>query len=167
MDLRLLGATEGIEDEGIVLTKLIERRLILDEVDRYGVSDPPPAMIEQQLIEVRARFLGSADFQRTLDYSGYTVAHLRQILRDEARQDAYLDDRFSVIRMPSEAQLREYFEANRDEFVQSGRLLSFTRARLLVEQRLVENVRADMIGDWVAGLFRRAEVVRMFSVSPQ
>lgn len=80
--------------EAEALTRLIERRLALDEVDRYRQAPPPPARIDQDLAAIRARFVDEAAFRGLLAAVGLDLDDLRQILRDDARLEGYLADRF-------------------------------------------------------------------------
>ena len=161
IDLKLVDVAQDAEPEVTTLTRLIERWLILDQVDRYVVADPPAVIIERQLTDVRTSFSSEAAFVRALEQVGYTTDDLQQVLRDNARRDAYLEDRFAAVRLPSDDQLREYFEAHEDEFTQSGHPLTFAEARPFVLQRLAGELRIGMIAYWVEGLVRRAVVVRM------
>ena len=161
IDLKLVDVAQDAEPEATTLTRLVERWLILDQVDRYVVAGPPTAIIERQLTDVRTSFSSEAVFISALEQVGYTTDDLRQVLRDDIRRDAYLDDRFMAVRLPSDDQLREYFEAHEDEFMQSGRLVTFVEARPFVLQRLAAELRTGLIAEWVEGLVRRAEVVRM------
>ena len=165
IDLKLVDVAQDAEPEATTLTRLVERWLILDQVDRYVVADPPATIIERQLTEVRTSFSSEAAFISALEQVGYTTDDLRQVLRDNIRRDAYLEDRFMAVRLPSDDQLREYFEAHADEFTRSGRPLTFDEARPFVLQRLAAELRTGLIADWVEGLVRRAEVVRM-SIAP-
>lgn len=72
--------------EAGALTRLIERRLALDEADRYRPAPPPQARIEQDLTAIHARFADEAAFTRFLAAVGLDLDDLRQILRDDARQ---------------------------------------------------------------------------------
>ena len=120
LDLGLLTVEIGdpTERERAALTRLIERRLMLDEVNRYVPASPLPERIEQDLAHVRARFADRAAFDDLLDAVGLDLEDLRQILRDDARIEAYLANRFG------EPQAAE-------------------------------------VEDWIAGLERRAEVLRV------
>ena len=80
--------------EAGALTRLIERRLALDEADRYRPAPPPQARIEQDLTAIHARFADEAAFTRFLAAVGLDLDDLRQILRDDARLEGYLADRF-------------------------------------------------------------------------
>lgn len=82
------------ERERTALTRLIERRLVLDEVNRYLLAPLPPGSVEQALAGIRARFPDVETFDALLDAVGLNPDDLRQILRDDARIEAYLADRF-------------------------------------------------------------------------
>ena len=82
--------------ESAALGLLIERRLALDEVERYGPPPPPLERVERDLAVVRARFADDAEFARQLAVVGLNLDDLRQILQDDARLEAYLGDRFGL-----------------------------------------------------------------------
>lgn len=98
VDLQLTAAATDAEDRNArdeqVLTYLIERRLVLDEVDRYVVADPPAADVERRLAAVAARFRSGEELAAVLARVGYTTDDLRQVLQDDARRDAYVASRF-------------------------------------------------------------------------
>ena len=82
--------------ESAALGLLIERRLALDEVERYGPPPPPAERVRRDLAVVRARFADDAEFARQLAAVGLNLDDLGQILEDNARLEAYLGDRFGV-----------------------------------------------------------------------
>ena len=75
---------------------LVNRQLILDEVNRYAAPAPDPALLERRLSEVRARFPDAASLQRTLDATAMTELRLRDFVSDTLRIEAYLDQRFNA-----------------------------------------------------------------------
>jgi hypothetical protein len=78
-----------------ILTKLIDRELMLAEVERYGPAEPTPDLVDRELATVRARFASTSAYEATLARSGYDEKHLRETLRQELRLHAYLDQRFT------------------------------------------------------------------------
>ena len=153
------GAGQGSGDD--VLTYLIERRLVLDEVDRYVGADPPPADVERRLAALAERFPTEAAFEAALARVGYAADDLRQVLRDDMRREAYVANRFGAVPAPTEDQLRTFYDANRAGFTVEGRQLPFEEARPFVILRIAEERRAGLIGEWVAGLVRRGQVSRL------
>jgi hypothetical protein len=159
-ELGLVEAPETADPMAAVIERLIERTLILREVQRYAPSEPPDASIEESLARVRQRYETPLDFARVLEAGGFTSARLREWLRDDLRIDAYLGQRFASAGIPGEAELSAYYNRERAEFDALG--LSFEAAVPLVRDRLVAERRRELITDWVAGLRRRAEVVELY-----
>src|SRR5262249_19122123 len=79
-----------------VLSKLIDRELMIVEVDRSAPPEPDAASIDRQLAAVRARFVAAADFQAVLARAGIDEKHLRETLRQDLRIAEYLDQRFAA-----------------------------------------------------------------------
>jgi hypothetical protein len=77
-----------------ILSKLIDRELILEEVDRYAPPEPSAAAVSDEVAKVRARFPSPAAFGAALARSGIDERHVRETLRQELRMRAYLAQRF-------------------------------------------------------------------------
>ena len=108
--LGLITPVRAEDPEIEILTRLIERHLILAEVDRYVIEEPPPETIEQRLVEVQRRFATEAEFRDALAEAGLSEEDLREIVRDDTRTDVYLDRRFAAATQPTDA-------ARRDELI--------------------------------------------------
>ena len=80
---------------GSALAKLIDRQLVLAEVERYAPPDPPADAVERLLQSVRARFASPDAYAAALNRSGIDDARLRRTLRDQLRIETYLDQRFA------------------------------------------------------------------------
>ena len=79
----------------VVLTKLIDRELILAEVDRYAPPEPTAEAVDREVQRVRARFESQEALDAALARSGIDEKHLRETLRQDLRMRAYLDQRFT------------------------------------------------------------------------
>jgi hypothetical protein len=93
-DFRLVDADGAVDGDRTILAQLIDRALILDEVERYAPAEPAAAAVEAELGGVRARFASAAAYDAALARSGIDEAHLRATLRDDLRIRAYLAERF-------------------------------------------------------------------------
>ena len=93
LGLQVAGAAE--DPLRAILSKLIDRELILDEVDRYAPPEPSSEAVDEQMAIVRARFASPAAFDATLAQSGIDESQLREILRQDLRIRAYEDQRFT------------------------------------------------------------------------
>jgi hypothetical protein len=78
-----------------VLNRLIDRSLMLAEVDRYAPPEPTTQEVDAELSRVRLRFAESDAFEAALARNGLTEGHLRQTIRQNLRIQAYLEQRFS------------------------------------------------------------------------
>ena len=95
-DLGLQTADGGADPVRAVLTKLIDRELVIAEVDRYAPAEPGADAVDREVALVRRRFASPAGFEAALARSGIDEPHLRETLRQDLRMRAYLDQRFST-----------------------------------------------------------------------
>jgi len=139
----------------VPLDALIERRLVLEEVDRYAPPEPAETDIDRRLAEVRNR--AGSGFDSILRDSGISVEQLRRQMRDDLRIDAYLVQRFGGMQ-PSEDEIQRYYRDHQPAFTRNGAVRPLDEVRDVVRAELIANQRAGMIKDWIAGLRRRATI---------
>jgi parvulin-like peptidyl-prolyl isomerase len=94
-DLGLQTAGTSADPVRSILSKLIDRELILDEVERYAPPEPSPQAVDDELATVRGRFASPAAFDLALARSGMDEKQVREILRQDLRIRAYEDQRFT------------------------------------------------------------------------
>ena len=143
-----------------VLTALIERQLMLDEVVRYGIEEPLADEVDARLATVVARVGGSEAFRELLSAVGFTLDDLRQELQYDLRIERYLARRFGSPQ-PTEDEVAAYFTDHADDFRTDGVLPSLDAARDEARRRLSKELRQEAIDDWVASLTARADVFRV------
>jgi hypothetical protein len=80
----------------IVLSQLIDRALVLAEVDRFAPPEPSTASIDAVLESVIASFPTAQAFDATLAQLGVDRPFVRELLREDLRIRAYLDQRFTA-----------------------------------------------------------------------
>lgn len=153
--LGLAPSSAGPDSMATPLDALIERRLVLEEVDRYAPPDPADADVDRRLAEVRAR-AGTA-FDAILRESGIPVEQLRRHVRDDLRIEAYLLQRFGAMQ-PSDDEVQQYYRDHQSSFIRSGTLRPLDEVRDVVRAELMATQRATMIKDWTASLRRRATI---------
>ena len=95
-DLRLVPPEQTADPIRAILSKLIDRELVLAEVERYAPPEPTAEAVDVEVRRVRARFDSDAAFDAALTRSGMDEKHLRETLREDLRIRAYLDQRFSA-----------------------------------------------------------------------
>lgn len=90
-------ATANIGD---MTMRLVDRELILREVQRYAPPAPAESAIEARLDEITKRFASPAALMKALDTHAFTEARLRAWVRDDLRAEGYLAQRFASAGTP-------------------------------------------------------------------
>jgi len=140
--------------------RLIERLLVLREVQRYAPPEPPDADIDARLAAVRARFDTPARYQAALDAGGFTDDTVRSWVRDDLRIAAYLAQRFTAANVPGDDEVKAYYASHRDEFDPAR--VTLEDATSAIRERLTAERRTALIDDWIADLRRRTPVVELW-----
>jgi hypothetical protein len=125
-------------DENAPLEALIDRVLMLNEVRRVVPREPTEAAIDARVAAVRSRFSSPTAFQQALAASGINESVVRIYAEDDLSLAAYLDERFSAAAQPTDQEVLQAGEANR--------------------QKLAEERRRTLVNAWVAELRRRADI---------
>src|SRR5206468_448213 len=121
-DLGLQAIAGSGDPVRVVLDKLIDRELVLAEVDRYAPPEPEATAVDREVARVHQRFSSAQAFEAALERSGIDEKHLRETLRQDLRATAYLDQRFAT----------------------------------------AGDRRTQLVGEWLAGLRRRADVIDLY-----
>jgi hypothetical protein len=143
------------------LSRLIDRAIILAEVERYAPPEPDADAVDRELQAVRSGFASPEAFDQALARAGVNEKHLRETLRQNLRIRAYLDQRFTVA-SPTDEEVGRYYREHQQEFSRDGAIVPFDQARQGVVQAIRIERRRMLVDDWVAGLRRRAEIVDMY-----
>jgi hypothetical protein len=153
--LSMVPATSAADPIPAALDALIERRLILEEVDRYAPPDPADADIDRRVSEIRTRT--GARFDTVLLESGLSVEQLRRQVRDDLRIESYLQQRFGAMQ-PSDDEIAQYYREHQAAFTRDGTVAPLDAVRERVRGALIADRRSATIRDWITGLRRRANV---------
>ena len=159
MTLHLVDGDGAPAGEAVALERLIDRVLILQEVERYAPPEPERAALDTQLRDVERR-LGNGDLVSTLSDVDASEAWLRQWVRDDLRMHAYIDQRFAGAAEPTDEELENDFRQHPDEFTRNGQEMNEAAARQLARTRVMATRRQVLVDDWLTGLRRRATIVR-------
>lgn len=144
------------------MQRLIDRRLMLGEVDRYAPPEPAEPEIDAAVATIRARYSGAPGFDEVLKQTVMSREELRRHVRDSLRIDAYLQQRFTSLVEPSDAEAMVYYREHAAEFTAGGQLRPFDEVREDARRRLIEQRRAAFVREWVDGLRRRASLVILY-----
>ena len=75
-----------------VLDALIEERLRIHEVERYGFEQVPVEMIAKQVETIRSRFPSDEAFRKRLQALGMTIEGLDQLIAQQLQVLVYVDE---------------------------------------------------------------------------
>lgn len=95
-DLGLATAGDSGDPIRTVLSQLIDRELVLVEVERYAPPEPAADAVDAEVANVRARFASADAFNAALLRSGIDEKHLRETLRQDLRIRRYEEQRFAA-----------------------------------------------------------------------
>jgi hypothetical protein len=163
-DLGLIAAGSTPDPIRAILSRLIDRQLILAEVDRYAPSEPAADAVGREVGSVRARFATDQAFHDALMRSGIDERHLRETVRQDLRTEAYLNQRFAVAPWTDE-ELGAYYRDHQPLFVRDGVVLPFDAVRAQVVQVASADRRRMLVDEWVAGLRRRSDIIDLYIVN--
>lgn len=148
----LTAGREGLDLEGQVLERLIDRRLMLGEIARYAPIRPPQAEIDAAVARWRER--AAARGVETSAEDPLALAFIADTLRIER----YVEQRFTAAAHPTREEARAYYLANPESFARDGATPPFDDIEDDARARLGEERRLAMVRDWLAGLRSRAQV---------
>jgi hypothetical protein len=137
--------------------QLVDRQLILREVQRYATVSPDDTAVNARLDEIRKRAGSAQAFVAALERHGFTETRLRAWVRDDLRTQTYLAQRFSSASLPTDGEIAQAYSRAKAEFDARG--VTFEQAVPEIRQRLVAERRTDLIADWLADLRRRTDIV--------
>jgi len=148
-------------DVALATEQLIQRQLLLFEVDRFPPPEPDPVAVDAELARIRtqtaARTAGAAGLIQIDEQQ------MRQGARNTLKISAYLDQRFGVNVQVSDEEARAYYASHPAAFSRDGAVQPFERVEATVRQLASVARREATIDQWMTELRQRADVV----VNPQ
>lgn len=160
MELGLAAPGRPSDPTEAVLAQLTDRRLVLEEVERYAPPEPNAAAIAARLADLQRQRGGPAGFDARLAALGVDMPWLEQWVRDDLRIHAYIEQRFAGAMEATEDEIENYFREHASEFVRGGQPLPASEAQSMARQRVMDARRQALTDEWLSGLRRRAEITR-------
>jgi len=94
--LGLQSSGDATDPVRVVLSKLMDRELVIAEVERYAPPEPAADALDREIDRIRARFPSAEAFAAALAQSGLDERRLREIVRQDLRIRAYEEQRFAA-----------------------------------------------------------------------
>jgi hypothetical protein len=156
-----LATTNGSGDlSEIVLSELIDRRLVLEEVERYAPPEPDAATIAERVAAIQRQLEGPPGIDARLAALGVNRAWLDQWVRDDLRIQAYIQQRFAGAMEATDEEIENYFREHARDFVRNGQPLPTAEAQSIARERVMAARRQALTTEWLEGLRKRAEISR-------
>ena len=140
------------------MQRLIDRRLMLAEIDRYAFPEPPAEEVDAAMTKIERRFRDVLAFEIALNSTALSRDELRRFLRDTLRIDTYLQQRFSSALQPSDEDVSRFYREHPDRFTVQGALQPLAEVREQVRAAIIEERRDRLAAEWLEGLRRRGSV---------
>ena len=151
-----LGLAAG--DDATALQQVIDRMLLLIEVQRFPPPEPSPAAIDAEAAALRGR--AGDGLAALMAATGVDERRVREMARETLRIRAYLDQRFGTDVQVSDDEVDRYYRTHQNEFLRDGLLIPFAEAEPLARRGASVERRQATIDQWVADLRGRAAVSR-------
>jgi hypothetical protein len=163
-DLRAV-QTFGIMPAGLpartpaeILHSLVDRQLMLGEVQRYVAAEPDRALVDRRMAQIRAAFPGAGAYEQALARTAMTDERLRAVVASNLQIDAYVEQRFGAPGPPTPDEAQRYYTDHPAEFTRAGRLLPFGEVRAEAQERLAAGRQRTQVAQWLDRLRRSTHV---------
>jgi len=147
--LGLVRVPEGNTSPRPILDALVDRVLVLEEVERYQPAEPEAAAIDRGVAEIRSTH--AASYDTALVNSGLDESFVRQWVRNSLRIEGYLGQRFAGVLEPTDDDVEAYRRTHAGTAALDDAKL---RTTVIAERR------ATLVGEWIDGLRARATITR-------
>lgn len=144
------------------LQRLIDRQLMLAEIERYAPPEPSASALDAAVAAMRQRFDDALAFEVALARTSMSPERLRRFVRDTLRIESYQQQRFGSMVQPTDQELVRYYGNHPEAFTVDGVLLPFGAVREGVRARVIQERRAVLVDQWLEGLRRRSNVVVLY-----
>ena len=173
--LELLPASAGESAAGQrrrALDLLIEQRLRLHEVDRFGFEETPLAALDLQMEQARSRFPSEGAFRAELVRLGLDETALRQLLARQLSVFAYVEERLGPRVFVSVDDIARYYNEElvpelQKNGARAGDLPTLESVRESIRAVLRERRLNDEIDRWTTDLRSKADVVDYLDREPR
>lgn len=138
--------------------RLVEQVLIQREMDFNRYQTPTLDDIAGMLKQAKARFPSEAAYQQALQDAGITESELRQHLLLQITTLRFIDYRFLPGVQITAAEIRDYYDAHRQELAVNGRTPPIANVRDDIEKLLKEQRVDQALDRWLGEARTQAQI---------
>jgi len=163
LGLGIVRREEGESDatlERRALDRMIENRLRLHELDRFGYEQAPLEEIDRRYQRIRDRFAGETEFRAELDRLGLDDTRLRLLVARQIAILAYVEERLGPRVFVGVEDIRKYFDEElKPELVKRGEPVpAIESVRESIRAVLRERRLNEEIDRWTRDLRAKADI---------
>lgn len=170
-----LGLTKPEADETAsnlqrrVLDALIKNRLRFHEVNRFGFSEMPIELVDEEVEAIQERFGTAAEFANKLDGLGLGVEGLRQLIAQRLMTLIYVEERLGPRIFVEMSDIQSYFDdVLKPEMERTGQAVpQIQDVREQIRAVLRESRLNEQIEIWTSELRAEADVVDYLDSDPK
>jgi hypothetical protein len=155
--LGVIEARGNGDPQAAALEAMIERQLMLTEIQRGTPPEPDPAAVDAEVERLKA--WAGGELGAIMARNGVDDMRLRQMARDTLRIQLYLDTRFPQPTV-SDAEAEAFYKMHPEAFRRNGVLMTFDQAAAAARAAAAQERRESRIAQWLTGLRKRADVRR-------
>ena len=144
---------------------MIDRQLVLREVNRFKPPPPDEAAIAESVAMMKTR--AGTQLKTLMESTGLDDNRLRAMARDTLSIQIYVNQRFGTTAQASLQDAREYYEKHPEDFRRNGSILPFEQVETAARTAASNERRRATIADWITGLRTRGDVVERATPSPR
>ncbi len=156
LGLGVIQAPPGVDSIEAGTQEMIDRELLLAEVQRFPPPEPGAAAVDGEVMRLEMR--AGARLEALMQSTGLTEERIRDIARDDLRILRYLDQRFGTTVQVSDEEVARYYREHESEFTRGGDLTPFDEAGPVARQRASSERRRLTINQWLRDLRSRADI---------
>jgi hypothetical protein len=165
--LGLVDRREGETDRALrrrVLDGLVEQRLRVHEVERYGFGQVPVELIAEQVAAIRERFPSQEAFRQRLAALGMTMEGLEQLVAQQLQVLTYVDELLGARVFVGLEEIEAHYHRVLVPQLQRGgqAIPPLDEVREQIREVLRQERLNQELTSWTTDLRRRADVVEYF-----
>jgi peptidyl-prolyl cis-trans isomerase C len=163
VEFGLVTPRPGVEATADAVDYLVNRQLMLSEVDRYSAPSPAAGILAKRMAAIRSRFPSDAAYQQALARTALTDGRLRDFVGDNIRIESYLDQRFNAAAQPTPDEVQRYYVDHPAEFARNGRVPPLEEVQAEAFAKVTAERRNFLIAEWLDRVRRRFAVSNLYT----
>ncbi|MBI3354145.1 MAG: SurA N-terminal domain-containing protein [Nitrospirae bacterium] len=136
------------------LWELIDRNLLINEAERFGMANVSDTEITEALTEVKKEFSSEVKFTKALERWGMDIEEFKSQLREQIISVMFVNQRLRFFVRISEEDIKKFYNGNLSRF--NNKTIDEVRGE--IEALLTERETAKKLEEYIKKLRSKAEI---------